>query len=113
MFHQLTGFLCPGCGCGQAFNQLMQGHLLYAMGYNPLVVMLLPFIVYRLSGIVLYHLTGKKIPMPLLGSKVILGLLIVIAAFWVLRNITVYPLTLLRPHRPEYWQHIGFMARMY
>ncbi|MGE5415715.1 MAG: DUF2752 domain-containing protein [Acidobacteriota bacterium] len=109
MFHELTGFLCPGCGCGQAVSQLMHGHLLYALGYNPFVIILLPFILYRLAGILLYHMTGKKLPMPLLGPKVIVGLLIVIVAFWVLRNIPVYPLTLLRPHRPEFWQHSGII----
>lgn len=35
LFHTLTGFSCPGCGCTRAVISLMQGDLIKSFCYNP------------------------------------------------------------------------------
>ena len=37
-FFQLTGYLCPACGNTRAALELLHGHLLRSLGYNPMIV---------------------------------------------------------------------------
>ncbi len=41
-FHQLTGWLCPGCGATRALFALLHGHLHTAWAANPLLLLALP-----------------------------------------------------------------------
>ena len=42
VFHQVTGWNCPGCGGLRAMHQLLHGHLAAAFELNALVVLGLP-----------------------------------------------------------------------
>jgi hypothetical protein len=44
MFHQVTGYLCPGCGSLRAMHQLLRGNVTAAWHLNPLFVGLLPLL---------------------------------------------------------------------
>jgi hypothetical protein len=57
-FLALTGFYCPGCGTLRALHQLTRGHPLAALDLNPLMMLLLPFIMYFLASHVMLALTG-------------------------------------------------------
>ncbi|HEX5221122.1 MAG TPA: DUF2752 domain-containing protein [Verrucomicrobiae bacterium] len=46
MFHKLTGLNCPGCGGLRALHQLTHGNFVTAFHYNPLLMVLLPFITF-------------------------------------------------------------------
>jgi hypothetical protein len=96
-FHWLTGFYCPGCGSLRAMHQLLHGHVIRAFGLNPLLVLSLPFVV---CGI-LSHFMPLKRGRPLLEAAVpavyIWVYLGIVLAFWLARNIPVYPLSLLAP----------------
>ena len=97
MFHSLTGLYCPGCGALRAVHQLLHGRLKAALGYNPLFVVSLPFLAYGLTSELLAALNRKRLPRVFASPKwgwVLLGIVI---AFWILRNIPVYPFTLLAP----------------
>ena len=48
-FLALTGFYCPGCGSTRAMHQLLHGRIGAAFDLNPLVVVLLPFVVVGLA----------------------------------------------------------------
>ena len=96
-FLVLTGLYCPGCGTLRSLHQLSNGHLLPALGLNPLAVLTLPFIGYAFLSAVLLSTTGRRPPAVFLPAAWIWALLGGIVLFWVLRNVPVYPLSLLAP----------------
>lgn len=97
-FHALTGLHCPGCGSLRALHQLLHGHVLTAFGLNPLMVLTLPFLGYAFLSSFLEELTGRiYLPRPFIPASWIWAYLGVILLFWVLRNIPVYPFSLLAP----------------
>ena len=96
-FHVLTGMYCPGCGTLRALHQLLHGRPLEALGLNPLMVLSLPFLAYALSSETLRTTTGRRLPGIRLRVIWIWALLAAIMLYWILRNIPVYPFTILSP----------------
>src|SRR5258705_5137281 len=47
-FRTLTGFTCPGCGSTRGLHRLLHGDIVAALKFNPLMVLLLPFLHYAL-----------------------------------------------------------------
>ncbi len=96
-FFGLTGYHCPGCGTLRALHSLCHGDVLSAVGYNPLTVLSLPFIGYSYlaGGMEAFRLGG--LPRVFVHHRLIWALLVVIVAFWTLRNVPVGPLTALAP----------------
>ena len=96
-FYALTGCYCPGCGTLRALYQLLHADVAGALGYNPLTVLSLPFIVYSLAA---GALRAFRLPAPgpvFVHSRWIWALLAGIVMFWALRNVPVAPLTYLAP----------------
>ncbi len=75
-FLLLTGYKCPGCGTLRGIHSLLHFKIGEAFGYNPLMVLSLPFLL-ALS-------VFPKLSRNPLVSKIVL---IVILCYWVLRNI--------------------------
>jgi hypothetical protein len=96
-FFWATGCYCPGCGTLRALHQLMRGHLLAAFGLNPLMVLSLPFLGYSALSQARLAILGSPLKSVFIGPRLIWGLLVLILAYWVLRNVPVYPLSLLAP----------------
>jgi hypothetical protein len=96
-FNSLTGLNCPGCGTTRGLHQLTHGHLLTALNYNALMVLSLPVIAYAFVSYALVAARGRGLPMPFVRPLFIRALFWIVLAFWILRNIPVYPLTLLSP----------------
>lgn len=96
-FHTLTGLYCPGCGTTRALHQLLHGHLREALGLNPLMVLMLPFLGYSLLSYTTFVVRGR--PLPGILAAPFWGWLAfgTILAYWVLRNIPLYPFSLLAP----------------
>ena len=97
-FHALTGLHCPGCGATRAAHALLHGDVPQAFAYNPLFLLALPLLVAVGSRFLVQLWTGRPSLDRRLPSWCIYSILVVILAFWVLRNIDVYPLNLLAPH---------------
>ena len=96
-FLGLTGCYCPGCGTLRALHVLLRGDVASAIGYNVLTVLSLPVIAYSF-GTGAMRAFGLKAPRPVFVSPVwIWALLAGVVAFWVLRNVSVAPLTVLAP----------------
>ena len=86
IFHELTGFLCPGCGITRCIISILHGNLYEAFRYNAFVFIGLPFFIFIYINNLFNLLTnkGKKIVVP---EKVLIILVIVLIAFGIVRNI--------------------------
>lgn len=96
-FRVVTGCYCPGCGSLRALHQLARGHPATALGLNPLMVMSLPFIGYHGASQARLVVKGRPLRRIFVGSRWIWGLLCLVLAYGVLRNVPFYPFTLLAP----------------
>ncbi|MDZ4168424.1 MAG: DUF2752 domain-containing protein [Coriobacteriia bacterium] len=97
LFREITGLYCPGCGSGRALLALSRFDLTAALSANPLVTLGLPLI---LAGLAIetadsWGLVRRR---SRFAKMLPLAVLIVVCAFWVLRNIPVWPLQTLAPH---------------
>jgi hypothetical protein len=96
-FFMLTGLHCPGCGATRCVHALLHGEVEQALAYNALFVLFSPFLL--ILGLHFAYTTWRGRPS---GGRLPAGslylLLIVLVAFWILRNIDIYPLSLLAPH---------------
>lgn len=98
IFHVLTGLYCPGCGAGRACFALLHGHFLEAFAYNPLLFLLLPFIgLYLVVRCADWMITGGNHVDRRISVKMLVAVLIVVFVYGMVRNIPVYPFTLLAP----------------
>ncbi len=92
-----TGLYCPGCGTLRAIHHLLHGRLLTALSYNPLSVVLAPFVAYGVTAWAVGKWSGRRLPAPQLPAWVGWALLGVVLAFAVLRNIPDHPFRILAP----------------
>jgi hypothetical protein len=97
-FYSTTGLYCPGCGGTRATHELLHGHLLAALHDNALWVAALPLVLYAAASQGRLLLFGR----PLWGDPAtkpwcLIALGVATLAFFVLRNVPVYPWTLLVP----------------
>jgi len=64
---------------------------------NPLGLLLAPVLGYVLVRDALELLGLARLPRIPLTPKIVVGLVVLVFAYWVLRNVPVYPFTLLAP----------------
>ncbi len=88
LFFMLTGLECPGCGSQRAVHSLLHGDLQAAFGFNPLMVMLIPYVV---ACAWLEFLGGKerfpRVRRALMGMEACYALLALIGVFFIVRNL--------------------------
>jgi hypothetical protein len=94
-FYLLTHIYCPGCGSQRAISALLRGQVAAAAHNNLLLVGFLPLLSYS----ALLSLKQTKHPYARLFYKpaFVWFVLIIVLLFWVLRNVAVYPFTLMAP----------------
>lgn len=97
LFHEITGYYCPGCGALRALHEILHGNLTAAFGLNPLFVVALPFLGYLFVSQMLRDLGFDKRRGGALPAAAAWGALALVIVYWVLRNVPVYPFTLLAP----------------
>ncbi|MCE5206323.1 MAG: DUF2752 domain-containing protein [Porphyromonadaceae bacterium] len=87
-FLMVTGYQCPGCGSQRAIHSLLHADIGAALKQNAFMVLSIPYI---FLGIYLQYL-GGKLRYPCLerifyGRWSAVVLLVVIFAYWILRNL--------------------------
>ena len=96
--HLLTGLYCPGCGAGRACFALLHGKLPGAFSYNPLMVILIPFICLYVAVRGLdWAVTGGNHVDGKISVKLLVAILVLILIYGIVRNIPVLPFSLLAP----------------
>jgi len=96
-FNALTGFACPGCGMTRSFHQLLNGNITAALDYNVMVVFWTPLFLYIGISLLLIGVRGKGLPRIIPPSAVVYFFITAILVFWVVRNIPLYPFSVLAP----------------
>lgn len=96
-FHALSGLHCAGCGSLRTISCLARGDFAGAWTKNKLTMLLMPFVIW---GFLAYGASCFQLPFPKIFIKAfwIWLLLTIIILFWILRNIPMYPFTLLAPY---------------
>ena len=94
-----TGLYCPGCGMTRGLHQLLHGNVAAALAYNPLIVLIVPIVLYWLLSEIVLVGWKRELPRPRPTARQLWIVLVVVIAFGVLRNIPSYPFTLLAPHQ--------------
>ena len=99
MFYEITGLLCPGCGTGRCMLSLLHLDFYAAFRYQPLLFVSLPFLFYYLLKIYIAFVFDKDVlPLPKIKNRAFgIAVTVIIISYWILRNIPVYPFTLLAP----------------
>jgi hypothetical protein len=64
LFHQWTGLSCPGCGATRAMYSLLHGDVVTAFKFNPLLLILLPLLIWVFLRQVVRQTTGQILPSP-------------------------------------------------
>jgi len=101
-FHELTGLHCPGCGATRALWLLVHGQPLLALHYHAPLLLLLPW----LGWLWVRHLAdlwrggAPRLVMPPPRAAVGYGIVAALLAFFILRNLPIFPCTLLAPPGP-------------
>ena len=93
----MTGIYCPGCGALRAGHALLHGHVLTALDFNALFVVAAPFLAYALAAQAIEAVTGRRLPVYHLSGVQARAILWTLLAFTLLRNLPVYPLSVLAP----------------
>lgn len=92
MFNVITGLDCPGCGALRATHRLLHGDVAGAFRFNPLLLILLPFIGLNCVAQLVRQLTGRRLFGVFRHPFWIWLLLGAVVVFWVARNLPFGPL---------------------
>ncbi|MFN2502268.1 MAG: DUF2752 domain-containing protein [Pyrinomonadaceae bacterium] len=95
--YTLTGFACPGCGLTRGFHSLFHGDIIPAIDFNALIPVWAVIFAWVFVSLTLLAVRGRGLPMWPTWPRFLWTFLIVLVVFGVLRNIPVWPLTILFP----------------
>ncbi|MBK5287836.1 MAG: DUF2752 domain-containing protein [Acidimicrobiia bacterium] len=87
----MTGIDCPLCGATRAAHQLFRGNLVAALDFNAVFVIAAPLLILAAFAVVRQALGGSPARVPKVSRTVIVGVVVAIAVFTVVRNLGVAP----------------------
>jgi len=95
--YALTGFACPGCGLTRGFHALFHGDVITALDFNALIPIWTVFFGYLFISLMLTAVRGRGLPWRWISPGMLVGLLVLLLTFGVLRNLPYYPFNILFP----------------
>lgn len=96
--YNTTGLFCPGCGSQRTFHNLLHGNFLMALQNNLMLVLGLLGLLYH-YGIKFSNRIFKTDFKSIFNHKKVLFFVIgILIIFGIIRNLPIYPFTLLAPH---------------
>jgi len=95
--YSMTGFACPGCGLTRGFHALFHGDVLTALDYNALIPVFGAFLGYLFLSMFLFAVRGRGLTMGKMNGPLLWTVFGLMLIFGVLRNVPVYPFSVLFP----------------
>ena len=86
LFHQLTGWQCPGCGSQRMLHALLHGDIAAAWHHNAVLLLLLPLLA-SLLWLELNRTRHPRLYMRVHSVPVALTAVSLLVAWWIFRNI--------------------------
>lgn len=93
----LTGLACPGCGMTRGLHALLHGDVAAAMGFNALIPLFLLLLGFIFATLISVAMRGKGFMRLNDSPKFLVGFLVLLLGFGFVRNLPLYPFTLLFP----------------
>ncbi len=97
VFNSVTGYYCPGCGSQRAIHSLLHLNFAGVVGNNFLFLPAVLLLIYHYSFSFLNKKFTWKLPNIFYIKSTPWIILGIIVLFWVLRNLPVYPFSILAP----------------
>ncbi|WP_372947785.1 DUF2752 domain-containing protein [Mariniphaga sp.] len=97
IFHSLSGWYCPGCGSQRAIHSLLHLNITGVVQNNILFLPAVLVIFYHYTHPILNKKLNWRLPNILYLKNTPWVIFGIILLFWVLRNLTVYPFSVLAP----------------
>ncbi len=97
IFHSLSGWYCPGCGSQRAIHSLLHLNITGVVQNNILFLPAVLVIFYHYTHSILNKKFNWRLPNILYLKNTPWVIFGIILLFWVLRNLTVYPFSVLAP----------------
>lgn len=95
--YSMTGFACPGCGLTRGFHALFHGDFLTALDYNALIPGFAVVLGFLFLSMLSVTVRGRGFGISMLSPKLLTGVLVVLLVFGVVRNLPMYPFSVLYP----------------
>lgn len=95
--YAMTGLACPGCGLTRGFHALFHGDVVSALDYNALLPVFAFIFGYFFAAMFLVAVRGRGLSFEIFRPRFLYGFLILALAFALLRNLPVYPFSVLYP----------------
>jgi hypothetical protein len=98
IFNSVTGYYCPGCGSQRAIHDLLHLNFYGVVNHNFLFIPAFLLILYHYIAPVFNRFFGWKLPNIFYYRNTPWIIFGVVLLFWILRNIPVYPFSVLAPN---------------
>ena len=95
--YSMTGIACPGCGLTRGFHALFHGDVLTALDYNALLPFYALIFSYFFASLVFVVFKGRGLSINIFRPKLIWSFLAISLVFAIVRNLPVYPFSVLYP----------------
>ncbi|MGI8884524.1 MAG: DUF2752 domain-containing protein [Pyrinomonadaceae bacterium] len=95
--YSLTGIACPGCGLTRGFHALFHGDIFTALDYNALLPVYAFIFGYFFVSLIFVIFKGRGLSFNIFRPKLIWSFLALALVFAVVRNLPVYPFSVLYP----------------